>query len=129
MNETLLNAPGKSDPLSGIEAVLLRIFLGSRDRVGGDALFDVVVRKAREAGIGGATVLKGFLGYGANSVVHHAGLFHLSQDLPVIIELIDEEAKIKAFLPALEGLLSGGGLITLETVQVLGYQPDTEAAR
>jgi PII-like signaling protein len=84
-------------------------------------LFEVIVQEAKDAGLAGATVFEGFMGYGANSVVHHASVWRLSQDLPVIIEIIDDNAKVRAFLPRVEALLSGGGLITLEKVTVLHY--------
>ena len=109
--------------LAGSEAGLLRIFIGDRDKSHGRSLYEVIVEEAKAAGLAGATVFSGFMGYGANSVVHHAGLFRLSQDLPVVIELVDSEAKIREFLPLLEGLLAGGGLITLERVSVLHYEP------
>jgi uncharacterized protein len=105
-------------------AELLRIFIGSRDTHHGRSLFEVIVDETRRAGLAGATVFEGFMGYGANSMVHHAGLWRLSQDLPVIIEIVDEAAKVRAFLPRLEELLSGGGLITLEAVTILRYRAD-----
>jgi len=110
--------------LTGAPASLLRIFVGSHDRYQGGPLFDAIVKSAREAGLAGATVFEGFMGYGANSLVHHASVWRLSEDLPIVIELIDQPAKVEAFLPKLEAMLSGGGLITLETVHVLSYQPD-----
>jgi PII-like signaling protein len=106
------------------DAALLRIFIGSRDRHEGRSLFEVIVQEARDAGLAGATVFEGFAGYGANSVVQHATWLRFSQDLPMVVELMDEETKIRAFLPRLEELLSGGGLITLERVTVLHYQPE-----
>ena len=110
--------------LTGAPASLLRIFVGSHDRYQGAPLFDAIVKAAREVGLAGATVFEGFMGYGANSLVHHASVWRLSEDLPIVIELIDQPAKVEAFLPQLEALLSGGGLVTLETVHVLSYQPD-----
>jgi PII-like signaling protein len=112
--------------LAGSAATLLRIFVGSRDRHGGETLFDAIVREARESGLAGATVFEGFMGFGANSVLHHASVWHISQDLPIIIEIVDQPANVAAFLPRLETLLSGAGLVTLETVQVLHYQPHTD---
>jgi PII-like signaling protein len=108
------------------DAVLLRIFIGSRDMHDGRNLCEVIVQKARDAGLAGATVFEGFMGYGANSTVHHAGLWRLSQDLPVVVEIVDEESKVRAFLPSLEDLLSGGGLVTLERVTVLRDRPENQ---
>ena len=106
----------------GSEAALLRIFIGDRDRSHGRNLYEIIVEEAKAAGLGGATVFAGVMGFGANSVVHHAGLFRLSQDLPVIVEIVDSEANIRGFLPALENLLAGGGLITLERITILRYE-------
>jgi len=109
--------------LSG-EAALLRIFIGSRDKLGARSLYEVIVETAREAGLAGATAYEGFIGFGANSVVHRTHVFGLSQDFPIVLELIDKENKIREFLPHLKVLLSGGGLITLQKVQVLHYQDE-----
>jgi len=114
--------------LSG-DATLLRVFLGNHDVHGGRLVYEVIVEAARQAGLAGATVLSGFMGFGATSVVHRPHLFRLSQDLPVVIEMVDEDAKIRAFLPRLEELLSGGGLITLEVLTVLHYQAATPATQ
>lgn len=108
-------------------AALLRVFIGLRDMHKGRNLFEVIIEEARNAGLAGATAFEGFMGYGANSRVHHASLWRLSQDLPIVVELVDEEAKVRVFLPCLEKLLSGGGLITLERVTVLHYQPEAAA--
>jgi len=110
-------------PLSG-DAALLRIFIGSRDHQHGRNLYEVIVETAREAGLAGATVYEGFMGFGANSVVHRTHVWGLSQDLPIVVELVDEENKIREFLPRLKVLLSGGGLITLQKLQVLHYQDE-----
>lgn len=110
----------------GGEAALLRVFIGSRDRQHGRNLYEVIVEETREAGLAGATVFEGFMGYGANSVVHHVSAWGLSQDMPIVLELVDEENKIREFLPRLKILLSGGGLITLEKVQVLHYQDEKQ---
>jgi uncharacterized protein len=108
------------------DAALLKIFVGDRDRHGGRNLCEVIIEAARAAGLAGATAFGGFMGYGATSVLHHASLFGLSQDLPVVIEIVDSQAKLRAFLPHLEALLSGGGLVTLERVTILHYQPAKE---
>lgn len=106
---------------------LLRIFLGEGDRIGGRPAFRVVVETARELGLAGATVLHGSMGYGANSVIHRPELWHMSGDLPVVIEVVDEEARVSALIERLEGLLKGGGLITVESVRVLHYQAGDHA--
>jgi PII-like signaling protein len=109
--------------LSG-EAALLRIYIGSRDKQGARNLYEVIVEEAREAGLAGATVYEGFMGFGANSVVHRTHVWGLSQDLPVMLELVDEENKVRDFLPRIKVLLQGGGLITLQKLQVLHYEEE-----
>lgn len=116
-----------SNILNG-NAALLRVFIGLRDMHQGRNLFEVIVQDAREAGLAGATVFEGFIGYGANSTIHHPSLWRLSQDAPIVVEIVDEETKVRAFLPHLETLISGGGLITLERVTVLHYQPEAAAS-
>jgi PII-like signaling protein len=111
----------KQQQLAG-DAALLRIYIGSRDKIGMRNLYEVIVEEAREAGLAGATVYEGFMGFGANSVVHRTHIWGLSQDLPVVLELVDEESRIRDFLPRLKVLLPGGGLITLQKLQVLHYQ-------
>jgi len=107
-------------------AMLLRIFTGERDRSQGQAVFSAVVQKAREMQLAGATVLRGQLGYGRSSRVHRASAFEISEDLPIVIEIVDAEDRIAAFLPALDAVLSGhSALVTLEKVQVLRYGADT----
>ena len=103
------------------EASLLRIFIGESDKIHGRPLYEIIVEKARENGLAGATVLRGFLGFGANSRIHTSKVLRLSEDLPIIIEIIDEEAKIQALLPELDKLI-GEGLITLEKVRVIAYR-------
>ena len=112
--------------LSG-EAALLRVFIGSRDKQGARNLYEVIVGEAREAGLAGATVYEGFMGYGANSVVHRTHVWGMSQDLPIVLEMVDEENKIRDFLPRLKVLLTGGGLITFQKLQVLHYQDETSS--
>ncbi len=107
--------------LSGT-ALLARIFLGEGDKVRGRPAYMAIVEEARRRSIRGATVLRGIMGYGAGSRIHSAAILRLSEDLPIIIELVDEEARIRGFLPWLEEVL-GGGLITLEKVEVLRYEP------
>lgn len=100
---------------------LLRIFIGESDRHGGQPLYTAIVERARRAGLSGATVFKGIEGFGGHSVVHAARIFDLSTDLPVLIEIVDTEEKIEAFLPALDEIVHEG-LITMENVQVIRYK-------
>jgi PII-like signaling protein len=102
------------------QAVLLRIFIGEDDKLNGSPLYEAIVLKAREMHLAGATVLRGPMGYGASSRLHTAKILRLSEDLPLVIEIVDSEDKINAFLPVLDGIMSSG-LITLEKVQVLQY--------
>lgn len=106
------------------EGRLLRIFLGESDKTRGKPSYEAVVAAARRHGLAGATVLRGHAGFGANSVVHRGSPWRLSSDLPVVIEIVDDPEAIEGFLPVLEELLAGGGLITLERVRVLRYRPD-----
>jgi uncharacterized protein len=102
------------------EAVLLRIFLGENDRSDGQPLYQAIVLKAREMGLAGATVLRGPLGYGDHSHLHTAKILRLSSDLPMVVEIVDAEDKVDAFLPLLDQMMSGG-LVTLERVRVRRY--------
>jgi uncharacterized protein len=101
-------------------AMLLRIFIGEDDKVGGRPLYEAIVLKARERQLAGATILRGPMGFGHSSRLHTAKILRLSEDLPIVIEIVDSEEKIEAFLPQLEELM-GSGLVTLEKVQVLQY--------
>ncbi|HFB39022.1 MAG TPA: DUF190 domain-containing protein [Oceanithermus sp.] len=103
------------------EAKLLRIFVGESDRYRGRPLYEAIVQKAREAGLAGASVFRGIMGYGAHSRIHSARLLRLSEDLPVMIEIVDEAEKIEAFLPVLDGMIAEG-LVTLERVEVVWYR-------
>jgi PII-like signaling protein len=102
------------------DAQLLRIFFGERDRFAGRPLYDAIVQKARALHLAGATVLRGPMGYGRNSRVHRASLFEISEDLPIIVEIVDTEAKIATLLTELEKMM-GSGLVTLEQVKVIRY--------
>jgi uncharacterized protein len=102
------------------QAVLLRIFIGEDDKCQGRPLYEAIVVKAREMHLAGATVLRGPMGFGASSRLHTAKILRLSEDLPLVIEMVDSEDKINGFLPTLDGMMSSG-LITLEKVQVLQY--------
>lgn len=105
------------------DAVLLRILIGESDRAGHKPLYEALVLKIRESGLAGATVLRGPMGFGANSLIHTSKILQLSMDLPVVIEVVDSEEKINAFLPVLDDML-GGGLVTLEKVKVIHYRPE-----
>jgi PII-like signaling protein len=102
------------------DAVLLRVFLGEDDRCGHIPLYEAIILKAREMQLAGATMLRGPIGFGRSSRLHTTKILRLSGDLPIVIEIVDGEDKIDAFLPALETLM-GSGLVTLEKVQVLQY--------
>ncbi|HLC14077.1 MAG TPA: DUF190 domain-containing protein [Chthoniobacterales bacterium] len=102
------------------DSMLLRIFIGESDRWNHKPLYEAIVLKAREMHLGGATVLRGPMGFGKSSRMHTAKILRLSMDLPIVIEIVDSEEKINAFLPALEGMMSGG-MVTLERVQVIEY--------
>jgi PII-like signaling protein len=107
-------------------AVLLRIFIGENDRHDRRPLYEAIVLRARELHLAGATVLRGPMGFGHSSRLHTAKILRLSEDLPIVIEIVDSEEKIKAFLPDLEGM-TGSGLVTLEQVQVLQYGTNNKA--
>jgi hypothetical protein len=102
-------------------AKLVRIFLGESDRWKGQPLYIAVVEAMRAAGLAGATVFKGILGFGAHSVMHAARIVDLSSDLPIVIELVDTEEKVEAFLPTLDEMVSEG-LVTIESVRVIAYK-------
>jgi uncharacterized protein len=103
------------------EANLLRVYIGESDKVDGKALYEVIVEEARKQGMAGATVLRGFLGFGANSRIHTSKVLRLSEDLPMLVEIVDEEEKINAFLPFLDRMIQEG-IVTLEKVRVLFYR-------
>src|ERR1051325_10925124 len=100
---------------------LLRIFIGESDRYGHHPLYEAIVLKARENGLAGATVLRGVMGFGKHSILHTAKILRLSEDLPMIIEIVDGAEKIEAFLPVLDEMIKDG-LVTLEPVRVLHYK-------
>lgn len=103
------------------EAMLLRIFLGESDRWEHRPLYEAIVLKARQRHLAGATVLRGPMGFGKASRLHTAKILRLSMDLPMVIEIVDTEANIRAFLPELDGMMQGG-LVTLERVTVIDYR-------
>ena len=102
------------------DAVLLRIFFGEDDKQGHMPLYEAIVLKAREMQLAGATVLRGAAGFGHSSHLHTAKILRLSQDLPIVVEIVDAKDKIDAFLPVLDGMM-GSGLVTLENVKVFRY--------
>jgi uncharacterized protein len=104
------------------EGQLLRIFVGEADRWHGRSLYEAIVLRAREAGLAGATVLRGLMGFGAKSRIHTAKVLRLSEDLPIVIEIADRADRIEAFLPLLDEMVADG-LVTLERVQVIAYRP------
>lgn len=105
------------------DARLLRIFLGEDDKDDGRPLYEAIVLKAREMHLAGATVLRGAMGYGHSSRLHTTKILRLSADLPLIIEIVDSEEKINAFLPELDKIMSSG-LVTIEKIHVLQYGRD-----
>ena len=103
------------------EARLLGIFIGESDKFEGRPLYQVIVERARQRELAGATVLRGYLGFGANSRIHSARVLRLSEDLPMVIEIVDEPERINAFITELDEII-GEGLVTLEKVEVLIYR-------
>jgi PII-like signaling protein len=103
------------------DAVLLRVFIGESDRYQHRPLYEAIVLKARQLDLAGATVLRGPMGFGKSSHLHTAKILRLSMDLPIVIEIVDSEEKVSAFLPVLDEMM-GGGLITLERAKVIRYQ-------
>ena len=108
------------------EGKLLRIFIGESDRWHGKPLYQAIVERVREAGLAGATVLRGIEGFGADSRLHTARLLRLSEDLPVVIEIVDAADKIEEILPALDEMV-GEGIVTVERVEVIAYRGSAEA--
>ena len=108
------------------EALLLRIFIGESDRWKHQPLYEAIVLKARERHLAGATVLRGPMGYGKSSRVHTTKILQLSMDLPLVIEIVDTEEKINAFLPLLDEMMKGG-MVTLERVKVIDYRANPDA--
>lgn len=104
------------------DAALLRLYLGESDHYEGHPAYEAIVLAAREAGLAGATVLRGPLGYGHSSRLHTANILRLSGDLPIVVEIVDERAKIDAFLPRLEAMVPAG-MITLHPTTVIRYGP------
>lgn len=108
------------------EAELLRVLIGESDKHEGKPLHEQIVLAARRRGMAGATVLKGVLGFGAHSRIHTAKILRLSEDLPMVIEIVDTPERIEAFLPELDAMI-GEGLVTLERVRVIAYRHEPNA--
>ncbi len=108
------------------EGMLMRIFIGESDHYDGKALYEQIVLRARELNLAGATVVRGIMGFGADSRMHSAKLLRLSEDLPVVIELVDTEENLNKLLPFLDEVVTEG-LITLEKVRVIKYRPKAQA--
>lgn len=106
------------------ESCLLRIFLGEDDRYEGKPLYESIVLKARELHLAGATVLRGPMGFGHSSRLHTNKVLRLSEDLPIVIEIVESEEKVLAFLPVLRAMM-GSGLVTMEPIAVLRYGRDS----
>ena len=109
--------------VASADAVLLRVFIGEDDRADGGPLYEAIVLKAREMGLAGATVLRGPMGFGHASTLHTAKILRLSQDLPVIVEIVDTEDRVRALLDAIDPLMTSA-LVTIEKVHVLRYGRD-----
>ena len=106
------------------DGYLLRIFVGESDKHGHVPLYEAIVLNARKAGLAGATVLRGVMGFGKHSVLHTAKILRLSEDLPMVIEIVDSLEKIEAFLPTLDTMVLEG-LVTVEKVRVIHYRPES----
>ena len=103
------------------EGYLLRVFIGESDKAGHRPLYEEIVLKAREAGLAGATVLRGVMGFGKNSILHTAKILRLSEDLPMVIEIVDSLEKVEAFVPTLNEMIQDG-LVTIEKITVIQYK-------
>ncbi|HLZ87721.1 MAG TPA: DUF190 domain-containing protein [Puia sp.] len=108
------------------DSKLLRIFIGEADKIGHQCLYEAILMAAKERGLAGCTVMRGIMSFGASSRVHAARLIEISRDLPIVVEIVDKEEKVTAFLEIAGSLLEKagcGGLITIEKAQVLYYKP------
>ena len=103
------------------DGYLLRIFVGESDKYGHRPLYEAIVLKARESGLAGATVTRGVMGFGKNSILHTAKILRLSEDLPMIVEIVDSLESVESFLPELDVMITDG-LVTLERVKVIHYK-------
>jgi PII-like signaling protein len=104
------------------EGRLVRIFIGEADRWHGSPLYEAIVSRARAEGMAGATVVRGLMGFGAKSRIHTAKVLRLSEDLPIVVEIVDRPDRIDKFLPLLDEMVADG-LVTVERVQVITYRP------
>ena len=102
------------------DGLLLRIFVGEADRWEGRPLYEALVLRARELGLAGATVVRGIQGFGAHSRLHTAKVLRLSEDLPMVVEIVDREDRVRAFIPVCDAMVRDG-LVTLERVEILRY--------
>jgi len=105
------------------EQVLVRIFVGESDQWHGRPLHRALLERLRGEGFAGATVFHGIAGFGAHSVIHTSGLLELSSDLPVVVEVVDDEPHVERLVAILDEMVKGGGLVTMEKVRVLRYAP------
>lgn len=106
------------------DAKLLRVFVGENDKIGSIPLYEKIVMDARKFGLAGATVIKGIMGFGGNSRIHTSKILRLSEDLPLVIEIVDEKSKIEQFLPIIDDLFEKaecGGLVTIEKAEIIKY--------
>ena len=103
------------------EGRLLRIFVGESDRWRGQPLYEAIVRRAREEGLAGATVLRGMAGFGAHSRIHTSNILRLSEDLPIVVEIVDHAERIDRFLPLLDEMVEEG-MMTLEAAHIVAYR-------
>jgi uncharacterized protein len=109
------------------EGQLLRLFIGESDRWHGKPLYEAIVLKAREMGMAGATVVRGMMGFGADSRLHTAKVLRLSEDLPIVIEIVDKPERIETLIPELDRMVTEG-MITLEKVHILAYRHNDGAS-
>lgn len=103
------------------DAELLRVFIGESDRYDGKPLYEAIVEEARRRGLAGATVLRGVSGFGVHSRLHTSKVLRLSEDLPMVVEIVDRKDRIEAFLPVLDTMVKEG-MITLEDIRVIAYR-------
>lgn len=111
------------------DAKLLRIFVGESDKHGSIPLYESIVFEAKKCGLAGATAMRAVMGYGANSIIHTAKLLEISSDLPIVIEIVDVEEKVRKFVERVEELFEqtkAGGLITIEKAEVIRYKPSAK---
>lgn len=108
------------------DGYLLRIFVGESDRDGHRPLYESIVLRAREEGLAGATVLRGMMGFGKHSTLHTAKILRLSEDLPIVVEIVDSLERIERFLPALDAMIKDG-LVTLEQIRIISYKAEKKS--